>query len=78
MQRPNAEMLFEKIKNSLTELGESRLIQISIDGPSVNCNVLVKLEDDLKSKDLPETIHIGSCNQHILHEAFQTVIQNSG
>ena len=71
-------MLFEKIKESLTELDESRLIQFSMDGPSVNWNVLEKVDDYLMSKDLHETIHIGSCSQHILHEACQTVIQSSG
>ena len=30
-----------------------------------------------KKKDLPETIYIGSCNQHILHGAFQTAIPTS-
>ena len=71
-------MLFEEIKESLTELDESRLIQLSMDGPSVNWNVLEKLDDYLTNIDLPETIDIGSCNQHILHGAFQTAIQSSG
>ena len=78
LQCPNAEMLFEKIKESLTELDESRLIRLSMDGPSVNWNVLEKLDDYLTNMELPETIHIGSCNQHILHRAFQTAIQSSG
>ena len=60
-------MLFEKIKESLTELDESRLIQLSMDGPSVNWNVLEKIDDYLMNKDVPGTIHIGGCNQHILH-----------
>ena len=49
-----------------------------MDDPSVNWNVLEKVDDYLMNKDLPETIHIGSCNQHILHGAFQTAIQSSG
>ena len=49
-----------------------------MDGPSVNCNVLEKLDDYLMNKDLPETIHIRSCDQDILHRAFQTAIQSSG
>ena len=71
-------MLFEKIKEYLTELDEGGLIQLSINGPSVTWNVLEKLDDYLKNKDLPETIHIGCCNQHILHGAFQTAIRSSG
>ena len=49
-----------------------------MNGPSVNWNVLEKLDDYLMNKDFPETIHIGSCNQHILHGAFQTAIHSSG
>ena len=74
MQRPNEEMLFEKMKEPLTELDESRLIQLSMDRPSVNCNVLEKLVAYLMNNDLPETIDIVSCNQHICHRAFQTAI----
>ena len=40
-------MLFEKIKEYLTELDEGGLIQLSINGPSVNWNVLEKLDDYL-------------------------------
>ena len=78
LRHPNSEMLFEKIKKSFTELNESRLIQLSMDCPSVNWNVLENLDDYLINKDLLETIHIGRCNQHILHGAFQTAIQSSG
>ena len=74
MQYLNVEILFEKIEESLTELDESRLIELSMDGPSVKCNVLEKLDDYLMIKDLPETIHIRSCDQDILHRAFQTAI----
>ena len=48
-----------------------------MDGSCVNWNVLEKLDDYLMNKDLPETIHIGGCNQHIFHGALQTAIQNS-
>ena len=40
--------------------------------------MLEKLDDYLTNKDLPKTIHIGSCNQNILPGAFQTAIQSSG
>ena len=56
-----------RLNQSLTELDESRLIQLSMDSTSVNWNVLEKLDDCLTNKDLPGTIHIGSYNQHILH-----------
>ena len=49
-----------------------------MDCPSFNWNVLENLDDYLINKDLLETIHIGRCNQHILHGAFQNAIQSSG
>ena len=48
-----------------------------MDGPCVNWNVLEKLDDYLMNKDLPETIDIGGCNQHIFQGALQTAIQSS-
>ena len=39
---------------SLTELDESSLIQFSMDGPSVNRNVLEKLDDYLTNKNYLE------------------------
>ena len=70
LKRPNADILFEKVKESLTELDESRLIELFMGGPSVNFNVLEKLNDYLTNKVSLETVHNASCNQHILHVDF--------
>ena len=46
-------------------------------GVTVYWKVLKILDDHLNEKDLPKTLSIGSCNQHILHGAFQTAVQTS-
>ena len=77
MQQPNAKMLMEKIKAASKELPGSGLLQLSMDGPSVNWKVLEMLDNDLNEKDLPKALRIDSCNQHILHGALQTAVQAS-
>ena len=48
-----------------------------MDRPSVNCNFLDKLGNCLNEKDIPSTIQIGSCDQHILHGALKTAMNQS-
>ena len=54
------------------------MLQISMDGPNVNW----KLYDSIAEKrsendDYPGLIDIGSCNLHIVHGAFRTVVQKT-
>ena len=67
VSRLNADNLFEQLEYVLKELSESKILHLSMDGPSVNWNVLDKLDNYLNEKDIPSTIQIGSCHQHILH-----------
>ena len=78
VSRPNADNLFEQLDYVLKELSEIKILHLSMDGPSVNWNVLDRLDNYLNEKDIPSTIHIGSCNQHILHGAFKTAMDQSG
>ena len=48
-----------------------------MDKPSVNWNVLDKFDNYLNEKDIPLTIQIGSCNQHILHATLKTAMNQS-
>ena len=49
-----------------------------MDGPSVNCVVLDKLDDLLVENGHTKTVHIGSCAQHTVHGSFQTGVANTG
>ena len=45
LERPNADNLFTCIRESVSGLSESKFLQLSMDGPSVNWVVLDKLDD---------------------------------
>ena len=66
-QPPNAKNLCDVLISSLKGLIPERLIQLSIDGPSTNWNILQLLQENQKEKEHPAIINIGSCGIHILH-----------
>jgi hypothetical protein len=63
----------------MTGLAFHKLIQVSMDGPSVNWAFLQKLKSKLeRDKDEPVILEIGSCTLHIMHGAFQCGAKASG
>ena len=77
--RAAAADLLAKFKESTAGLPRSKLMQISMDGPSVNWSFLDKYEDDLTQEDIAEKLlHIGSCGLHVINGAFQTGDHQSG
>ena len=68
--------------NSLTimrdQLRKDKLVQLSMDGSSVNVKLLQGVQDDRKDKGLPYLLDIGTCGQHTLHgSSFKTGIDKS-
>ena len=76
LNRPNAEELLSSICESLTNLGEDKLLQLSMDRLAVNWKVSELFDEKLESKDLPKTLNIGSCNQHSVHGALKMVMKS--
>jgi len=77
--RATATDLLAKFKEGIASLPRSKLMQISMDGPSVNWSFLDKYEEDLTQEDIAEKLlHIGSCGLHVVNGAFQTGHQQSG
>lgn len=72
LNRPNASNLLESIVTAKRELNDEKLLQLAMDGPTVNWNVLEMLDDKRIEKELNKTLNIGSCSQHIIHGALQT------
>ena len=67
--------LLENFSKSLVGLDLSKIIQISMDGPSVNwCfyDIIVKNREEM---ELHQLINIGSCGLHITHGSFKTGIE---
>src|SRR3989441_242053 len=62
-----------KFLKGLGGLSLPKLIQVSMDGPSVNWKFLEKLQADLHPDAAdPQLLDMGSCGLHVIHGAFQT------
>ena len=59
--------LLENFNKSLVGLDLSKIIQISMDGPSVNWCFYDKVVKNREEMELHQLINIGSCGLHIIH-----------
>ena len=73
---PNAENLFESIRDASNRLLWENFLQLAMDGPNVNWEVSTKSGEMLVKNDYSKTINIGSCPQHTVHGAFETEATN--
>ena len=69
---PNSENLHEKLLQSLSDLKLEKLLQISMDGPNVNWDVLKRHSQYREEKELAQLVIIGSCDLHVVNGAFRT------
>ena len=76
LEKPNAENLFESIKDETNALRQENFLQLAMDGPNVNWEVLRKTDDMLVGDNYSKTINIVSCSQHTVHGAFETGATN--
>ena len=67
--------LLENFNKSLVELDLSKIIQISMDGPSVNWCFYDEVIKNRKEMELHQLINIGSCGLHIIRGSFKTGIE---
>lgn len=70
--RPNASNLAEEVLTSIKVFENQKFLQLAMDGPSTNWNVLEHIDDERVANVFQKTLNIGSCSLHILHGAFQT------
>ena len=68
-----ADIMRENILSALSGVGLtlSKMIMFSSDGPNVNKSLKKKLNDDIKALGGDESVDIGSCTLHIVHNAFR-------
>ena len=71
LDRPNASNLLDSLQESTKPLPGEKFLQLAMDGPNVNWNVLDGLDEQLIENGHTKTINIGSCAQHIVHGALQ-------
>ena len=61
----------------MSELEKNKLLQLAMNGPNVNWNVLDLLDDKLVSDNFSKTLDIGSCAQHTIHGSLKNGFQKS-
>ena len=77
LKRPNSQNLHVKLLESLSALDLGKLIQVSMDGPNVNWDVLSLHSSYREKNEFSRLINIGSCGLHVLHGALQTRIMET-
>ncbi|KAK2140319.1 hypothetical protein LSH36_1393g00020 [Paralvinella palmiformis] len=64
--------LLEHFNASTSDLCRNGLLQVSMDGPSVNWSFYEKLEKEIKNECGMGLLNFRSCGLHVIHRAFQT------
>ena len=59
--------VFNSFSACVSGVSESKLLQVSSDGPNVNLSFLDFLEEDRNDKVLRKFVHIGACGLHTSH-----------
>ena len=72
-----ADMLTQ-FKYGMALLYPRSLVQISTDGPNVNCKFCRNLFQKRKGEELPDLLNIGSCSLHVVHANFKKGAKESG
>ena len=78
LQGANAEQPLGKFDDAVASLDQSKLIQISPDGPNVNLKVLKIISDQREEGNHLPLIDIGTCGLHTVHRSLQNGIVSSG
>ena len=67
--------LHSNFTSLMDELSEDKLVQLFMDGPSVNTKLLQAVQDNGKDKRLPHLLEIGTCGLHTLHGSLKMGIE---
>jgi len=78
MGHASSEQLAEEIHNSISDLNVSRLLQLSMDGPNVNCKNYGAYWGRPEIEATVMLLNVGSCRLHQVHNAFKAGAQASG
>ena len=76
--QPNAESLKFELVASILGLDLANFLQLSMDGPNTNWNVLNLVNSLLVENGHKSLMEIGSCSLHIVHGAFRTGATKTG
>ena len=76
MGKASAKDGFESLSACLSGISESKLLQVSSDGPNVNLPFLNLLEEDRNEKELSQLVE--TCGLHTLHNSMKHGEKASG
>ena len=68
----NAISLYEHLENSIQELPKKHLLQLFMDRPNIDFEVLRLLDDSREQDELPSVLNVGCCSLHIFHVLYGT------
>lgn len=69
--------LLDHFNKSVGTLDPSKMVQVSMDGPSVNHKFYKKFSDERSDSEISALVDIGSCSLHIVNGAFQSGAEKS-
>ena len=72
MGHTTANNLLNSFQSKLEPFSVAKLLQVGVDGPSVNWSFYGKLNNERNELILPELLHTGSCGLHVLHRFYKT------
>ena len=70
--------MLSSLEDSVKKIDDTRMIQVSMDGPNTNLNVLEEYQKKRVKGELPQFMDIGTCNLHTVHGALETGATKSG
>ena len=59
------------------DLNLSKILQVSMDGPSISLKFHRDIQSNQEELELPELIDIGSCSLHTIHGACKTRVEST-
>ena len=71
MGKASAKDIFESFSACLSGISESKLLQVSSDGPNVNLSFLELFQEDRNEKELNQFVHIGTCGLLTLRNSMK-------
>ena len=78
MGHGKASDLCEHFVKGLATIGLTNLLQVSMDGPSVNWSFHSKLCERREDEHMTKLLEIGSCSLHVVHGSLQTGVSAAG
>ena len=71
MGRSTADDVLESFQNEISEVDESKVMQVSGDEPNINLAFLKKYASVLEAKELDPLMDLGTCGLHVVHGSMK-------